>query len=133
MIPQNIKKNHIIQAIKDINTNGIPPLRGSRDYDLIFEKKRYPPKYVLSLANKFANGKELVPSDLHSVNDTHPVLKKLGFIIIKKSSSNMKNISNINLIRYKNQIIFYGPPGTGKTYNAREIAVDLIGGEKSNA
>lgn len=132
MIPQNIKKKHIIQAIKDINTNGIPPRRDSKYYDLIFDEKRYPPKYVLSIANKFANGKELAPSDFHSVN-AHHILKEFGFIIIEKSSSSMKNKSNIILIKCKNQIIFYGPPGTGKTYNARELAVDLIGEEKFNA
>ena len=44
----------------------------------------------------------------------------------------MKTKYNIDLIKCKNQIILYGPPGTGKTYNARELAVDLIEREEFN-
>ena len=34
---------------------------------------------------------------------------------------------NINLLRYKKQIILQGPPGTGKTKLAKEIALKMIG------
>lgn len=133
MIKKDIERKHIIQAIKHINANEIPGHRKSINYDLIYDNKPYPPKYVLSLANKFANGNEISYNAHHAVHETHVTLKKLGFDINEKSSSSMKNKSNIILIKCKNQIIFFGPPGTGKTYNARELAVDLIGEEKSNA
>ena len=62
MIPSNIEREHIVKAIGEIDSNNIPPGRQSKSFLLIFEGKQYPPKYVLSLANKFANGEELDPS-----------------------------------------------------------------------
>ena len=59
MIPDNIKKTHIIQAIQEINDKGITKGRQSSTYDLVYNDKRYPPKLVISIANRFANGEEL--------------------------------------------------------------------------
>ncbi|MGE0793486.1 MAG: hypothetical protein AB7V77_04895 [Candidatus Woesearchaeota archaeon] len=40
-----------------------------------------------------------------------------------------KNLSDeINLLFNKKQIILYGSPGTGKTYNTKQIAIKIIGG-----
>jgi 5-methylcytosine-specific restriction protein B len=36
------------------------------------------------------------------------------------------NLTILNLLDQKSQIILYGPPGTGKTYKAREYAVNFI-------
>ena len=36
MIPSNIEKEHIIKAIWEIDSNGIPPGRESRGFLLIF-------------------------------------------------------------------------------------------------
>ena len=62
MIPKNIKKEHIIKAIEEIKRNGVSKRRNSKRSFLEFNKKHYPPKYVISLANKYANGKELDPT-----------------------------------------------------------------------
>jgi 5-methylcytosine-specific restriction protein B len=58
-IPTNITREHIIQAINEVSKNGYDRKRDSRKYDLLHEGKRYPPKVVLTIANKFANGEEL--------------------------------------------------------------------------
>jgi hypothetical protein len=59
MIPDNISKESVFDAIGDINKNGIPENRHSDKYFLLYDNFLYPPKYVLSIANKFVNGKEL--------------------------------------------------------------------------
>ena len=61
VIPKNINIENIIDAIKEIDLKRLNKvsISESRKYDLIYEGKRYPLKYVLSLANKFANGEEL--------------------------------------------------------------------------
>ena len=59
MIPKNIKKEHIIKAIEEIKRNGIPKGRDSKKFLLKFNGEYYPPKYVISLANKYANGEIL--------------------------------------------------------------------------
>jgi hypothetical protein len=79
MIPTNIRKKHIIKAIKEIDNSGIPKSRHSKDYRLVYNGKFYPPKYVLSIANKHATGKELDPSSFGGGKETNNFLRKLGF------------------------------------------------------
>jgi len=86
MIPSNIERKHIVKAIREIDSNGIPPKRESKKFLLIFEGKQYPPKYVLSLANKFANREELDPSRFTGGQETNSFLEKLGVDIMKVSS-----------------------------------------------
>ena len=86
MIPSNIEREHIIKAIREIDSNGIPPGRKSRKFCLIFEGKQYPPKYVLSLANRFATDEELDPSEFSGGQETNNFLKRLGFDIAETFS-----------------------------------------------
>jgi len=81
MIPKNIEKQHIIQAINEIERSGVRYHRESVRYNLIYEGKPYPPKYVLSIANKYANGRELEPSKFSGGAETNDFLKELGFSI----------------------------------------------------
>ena len=62
MIPKNIARNHILNAIQKIDKDGIPKGRDSKKFRLAYGAKTYPPKYVVSLANKLANGEELESS-----------------------------------------------------------------------
>jgi hypothetical protein len=61
MIPQNIDRKVILAAIQNIDENGIPKARLSRTYNLKYNGKLYPPKYLISVANKIINGNELEP------------------------------------------------------------------------
>ena len=87
MIPANIGSEHIIKAIREIDLNRVPPGRESRSFLLIFKRKQYPPKYVLSLANKFPNGEELDPSRFSGGQETNNFLKRLEFDIVEISPS----------------------------------------------
>ena len=60
----NISKEHILKAINFIIENGVPSGRQSFKYDLLHEGKHYPPLYVVSLANKYANCEEIPPNTL---------------------------------------------------------------------
>lgn len=87
-IPSNIQREHILRAITEIKEQGCPPHNGSTKYDLIYLGKRYPPKYVISLANKFANGKLFDVSRFSSGEETNEETNKrlrlLGFEIVEK-------------------------------------------------
>lgn len=83
MIPKNIRKEHIIKAIEEIERTEIPKERSSRKYLLEFNGKLFPPKYVISLANKYANGKTLDPSQFNGGKETNDFLKGLGFNIVE--------------------------------------------------
>jgi 5-methylcytosine-specific restriction protein B len=89
VIPENITKEHLLKAIEEIDKEGIRKGRQSSTYDLIYNGKPYPPKLVLSIANKFPNGEELDHNSFWGGQDT-PSFKKLesmGFAIEKKSKA----------------------------------------------
>lgn len=85
MIPSNISSEHIIQAIGRVDRDGIPPGRTSRKYQLIYNGNAYPPKYIISCANYYANGEEH-PSDLFGGgNESNGFLRTLGFTVADMS------------------------------------------------
>ena len=58
-IPSIIARDHILKAIHEIDELGVPDRRKSTNYCLIHEQRHYPPKYVISIAAKYATGEEL--------------------------------------------------------------------------
>lgn len=83
MIPKNIRREHIIKAVDETETYGIPAARGSNKHLLEYNGKYYPPKYVISLANRHANGEELSPSEFSGGHESNSFLSHLGFRIIE--------------------------------------------------
>ena len=96
MIPSTVERKHIIEAVRKIDLEGFPPHRGSNKFFLMFEGKRYPPKYAISLANKFANGEELDSSKFNGGQETNNFLKGLGFDIVEASLSGNKSSPSPN-------------------------------------
>lgn len=88
MIPANISVEHILRALEEIDRYGIPEQRKATRYYLNYEGKLYPPKYVISLANKYANGSELNPTDFSGGLESKAFLKKLGFHTGEKDQQN---------------------------------------------
>jgi hypothetical protein len=86
MIPKDIKREHIIKAIEEVKGVGIPKGRTSKKFRLEFEGGRYPPKYIISLAYKYVEGKELSSSGFSGGRETNDFLMGLGFNIVKGSS-----------------------------------------------
>jgi len=84
-IPKNMNKDHVIEAIKRIDDEGVPERRSSTRFSLSYEGKYYPPKYVISIANIFANGEEYSPSLFSSGDETNKFLNNLGFIIVENN------------------------------------------------
>jgi len=82
MIPTNITKEHVIKAIQDIESLKVtvPQHRQSEYYDVIYQEKRYPPKFVISQANTYANGSELRSNEFDSI-EAKAFLPRLGFEI----------------------------------------------------
>jgi hypothetical protein len=67
MIPDGLEDKHIRKAAAYIDRKGVPSERRSVHYDLVLDGKCYPPKYVISLAAKFAHGREHPPADFDAV------------------------------------------------------------------
>lgn len=94
-IPKNINKEHVVEAIQKIDREGIPDRRESTRFNLSYEGKYYPPKYVISIANIFANGEEYSPSLFSGGDETNRFLSRLGFTIIEGMESGIE-IQNKN-------------------------------------
>jgi len=91
MIPDNIKSEHILRAIEEVEESGVPAERDSEKYDLTYNKKTYPPKYIISLANKYANNNELDHSAFSGGDETNRFLQSLGFNIIERNQNPQSN------------------------------------------
>jgi len=102
MIPKDISKLDVLNAIEEIDRNGIPNNRQSRKYHLLYNGKFYPPKLVISIANKYKNGFELAPNSFGGGMETNSFLENLGFAITNDINKNIaQNITPQTVKRNK--------------------------------
>jgi hypothetical protein len=85
-IPANITREHVILAINELDQQGIPKKHKSTKFDLIYNDRPYPPKYVISMANIFANGEPFDTVLFSGGEEANNYLEKLGFEIELKSN-----------------------------------------------
>ncbi|MFJ8243693.1 HNH endonuclease [Peribacillus asahii] len=102
-IPKNINREHVIESIQKVDREGVPERRESTRFSLLYEGKYYPPKYVVSIANIFANGEEYSPSLFSGGEETNRFLKGLGFSIVETESDK-------KFEKHKNTWIFQANP-----------------------
>ena len=89
MIPDNITKDHVLQAIADIEKNGLRyPLGKSSVYDLVYNGKEYPPKHTIIVANEYANGVLLKHKELTTGAAQRYLTKLSDEFIIKVRENN---------------------------------------------
>jgi len=81
MAVPNINKQNIIDALRYIDENGVPFHNQSTQYDLVTEDgKKYPPKYVIAVADHLANGNEISVETIHG-REVRKFLQEFGFQI----------------------------------------------------
>jgi hypothetical protein len=91
-IPDNIEREHIKSAMQEIDSKGIPSIFKSKGYDVIFEQKHYPPKYVVFLANnKYTDNNKLTMNDFNTTQ-ARKFLNDLDFVIEKRKDIEKKEI-----------------------------------------
>jgi hypothetical protein len=102
-----IDKENILSAIKEIDTNGVPAGRQSSTYDLIHNGKPYPPKFVISIANRFATGEELDHNTFEGGIGTpaFKLLESQGFKIQPKELN--LDHQQESIIAYSDEILDY--------------------------
>jgi hypothetical protein len=89
MIPKNISREHVLAAIAEIDRDGVRNRRKEAKYRLLHQGKPYPPKYVVSLAAKYAIGQELPWDSFYGGAETNGFLEGLGFKIEPCNSESM--------------------------------------------
>jgi 5-methylcytosine-specific restriction protein A len=65
-IPREILADHIHRAIEALDHGKEHDFGESRDYDLLCDGRRYPPKAIIGVAAGIATGNRLHPSDFSS-------------------------------------------------------------------
>ena len=86
-----LKKQDVIDALKFIDENGVPEHNTSVKYVLVSEDgKKYPPKYVVAVADHLANSTDISTESFNSV-DAKNYLKSLGFSIETKQQEKFKS------------------------------------------
>ena len=83
MIPALISKTHILEAIRRICQDGIPPRRRSRGYCLVAESGHLPPKYVIALAYQAATGEVLRSNRFSGGTQSNNFLEDRGFSVVE--------------------------------------------------
>ena len=79
-----LKKQNIIDALKFIDEKGVPDHNASVKYALVSGAgKKYPPKYVVAVADHLANSTDISTESFNSV-DAKNYLESLGFSIETK-------------------------------------------------
>lgn len=81
VIPSTITREHVLQALRDIDEHGVPPARGATKCALEHDGRLYPPKLVVSIAARHALGSELDPATFSGGQETNQFLVQRGFRI----------------------------------------------------
>lgn len=86
MIPHSVTRTHVLEALRQIDRDGVPRGRESRGYDLVYEGVRYPPKYAVALATALATGTLLDAEAFGGGEETNTLLRGLGFTVVAKDA-----------------------------------------------
>lgn len=90
-IPNTVRSEHVVQAIEALRQGLEHDFGESRDYDVLHNGNRYPPKAVIGIAAEYATGQRLHPADFSSgvgSGQACRFLHDLGFRIVTKNSEN---------------------------------------------
>lgn len=93
-----ISEQNIIDALKYIDENGVPFQNQGTKYELVTEDgKKYPPKYVIAVAEHLANGAEISTDGFHGV-EARNYLQGQGFSIETKQEKYELKISADSIV-----------------------------------
>ena len=100
MIPKDkVSKQDVLDAIFEIDQKGVPEGRRAKGFDLFYNGKAYPPKYVISLATKHATGHELPPHEFSGGEAINSFLTGLGFEVRAKPQQPIRDALE-NVLRH---------------------------------
>ena len=94
----NINQNDILEALKYIDENGVPLHNQRTRYELVREDgKKYPPQYVIAVADHLANGGDITTTTFHGA-EAREFLQEHGFRIEVKQEKYELSITAENII-----------------------------------
>jgi hypothetical protein len=89
-IPPGLKKEHVLQALNDLDGGIDHPFGPPTGYELVHGEKRYAPKAVVGLACRYLLGRVLLPEEFsggEAPGQANFALRKLGFTVVRKDEA----------------------------------------------
>src|SRR5262249_37531993 len=89
-IPPGLKKEHVLQALSDLDGGIDHPFGAPTGYELVHGDRRYAPKAVIGLACRHHLGRVLQPEEFsggEAPGQANYVLRRLGFTVVRKGEA----------------------------------------------
>jgi hypothetical protein len=81
MIPKTIRKEHIIEAARLIDSSPVPKHREAKRYEVTVNGRNYPPKYLISIVSQIVTEHHLKPDEFGGGDEANGFLRRLGFAV----------------------------------------------------
>ena len=125
-----IKEQDIIEAIKYIDENGVPSYHQSTKYYLVTEEeKKYPPKYVIAVADYIANKTDNITTEGFNAEEARRFLKSKGFNIESKQEKFELKITSKSVISTDERFTMDNL-SLGDNYKPLDVYFEKANGEK---
>ncbi|MCM1089275.1 MAG: AAA family ATPase [Butyrivibrio sp.] len=124
-----IAKQDIINALKYIDANGVPFHNQSTKYELVTEDgKRYPPKYVVAVADHIANGADISTDEFNAV-EAKSYLEGHDFIIETKQQEKFKLSVTAEIVESTDDRFTMDDLGLGDNYKPLDVCFKKANGD----
>src|SRR5690348_6124637 len=88
-VPKGLSREHVLRALAELDAGVEHPFGPPTGYELVHERRRYPPKAVVGLACRGLLGRVLLPEEFsggEAPGQANFVLRELGFTVKKKGT-----------------------------------------------
>lgn len=123
-----ITRQNVLDALKYIDENGVPFHNQSTQYDLVSENgKKYPPKYVIAVANHIANGTP-ISVDTFQGTEARKRLEELEFVVELKQEKYVLTITS-DSVSSTDERFSMDDLGAGDNYKPLDVHMEKANGE----
>ncbi len=94
----NLDRDDVVQALREIDRDGVPPKRKSTKFCLEHEGRHYPPKLAISFASAFHYADEpelhegLDPNEFAGGEQSNKALSALGFAVVSCKCGGLREV-----------------------------------------
>lgn len=125
----NVEKQDIISAMRYVDEHGVPHHNQSTKYELVSENgKKYPPKYVIAVANHLANGVEIATDSFNAV-EARNYLAGQGFKVDDKAQEKFELVITAESIVSTDPRFTMDDLGLGDNYKPLKAYFEKSDGE----
>lgn len=123
-----ITRQNVLDALEYIDENGVPFHNQSTQYDLVSDDgKKYPPKYVIAVADHIANGTPISVDTFHGT-EARKRLEKLEFVVELKQEKYVLTITS-DSVSSTDERFSMDDLGAGDNYKPLDVHMEKANGK----